>query len=337
MRTMLNAKTALGALAMSLAFSLELSMSGAAFAQGADVYPSRPVTIIVPVAPGAATETEGRMWSAKLGEAIGQQFVMDFKPGGSGTLALTYTARQKPDGYTLAYVTSSYPILPLLFTDLPIDLIKGLEQVSLLSKRGGLLVVSNNLPVRNVQEYIAYARANPGKINFATSGNGTILHLMGLWLQSATNTKVTFIHYKAAGAGYPDLMAGRVDMMPVTFSGGYPTMVKPGKVRAIGTATLQRSAAIPDMPTVAEQGVPDYEYPSWLGLVAPLKTPATVFARLNVEIAKIAKQPDMQQKLGDDTILIGSSPEQFRRVVETETGRWRRLVQENNIKFDDPN
>jgi len=327
MRNLLTATSGIAALALS----------GAVYSQGADNYPSRAVTIIVPVAPGAATETEGRVWAGKLSELTGQQFVMDFKPGGSGVLALTYVSRQKPDGYTLGYVTSTYPILPLLVKDLPFDLIKGFEQVSLLSKRGGLLVVANNFSVKNIKEYVAYAKANPGKINFATSGNGTILHLMGLWLSSATDTKVSFIHYKAAGAAYPDLMAGRVDVMPVTFSGGYPSMVKPGKVRAIGTATLQRSAAIPDMPTIAEQGVPDYEYPSWLGLLAPLKTPASVLGRLNAEIAKIAKLPEVQQKLGDDSILIGSSPDQFRRVVVTETERWRKLVQENNIKFDDPN
>jgi len=317
-------------MAAMLQFSL---LSGATMAQ--DAYPSRPVAIIVPVAPGAATETEGRVWAAKLSEHLGQQFVMDFKPGGSGTLALTYLSRQKPDGYTLGYVTSSYPILPLLFKNLPFDLIKGLDQVSLLSKRGGLLVVTNSLPVNNLKEYIAYARANPGKINFASSGVGTILHLMGLWLTSATNTQVTYVQYKAAGAAYPDLMAGRVHMMPVTFSGGYPSMVKPGKVRAIGTANLQRSAALPDMPTIAEQGVPDYEYPSWLGLLAPPKIPAAVTARLSTEIARIAKQPEIQQRLGADSIIMGSSPDQFRRVVQTETDRWTKLVKENNIQFED--
>lgn len=324
--------------AISRACVLAFAMlpAGAAIAQTGNKYPSRAVTIIVPVAPGAATENEGRVWATKLGEHLGHQFVMDFKPGGSGTLALSYLVRQKPDGYTLGYVTSSYPILPLQFKDLPFDPIKGLEQVSLLSKRGGLLVVSNNMPISNLKEYIAYARAHPGKINFGSSGVGTILHLMGLWLTSATSTEVSFVQYKAAGAAYPDLMAGRVHMMPVTFSGGYPSMVKPGKVRAIGTATLQRSATLPDMPTIAEQGVPDYEYPSWLGLIAPMKLPAPVLGRLSAEIAKIARLPDVQQKLGEDTLLFGSSPEQFRRVVQTESDRWAKLMKDNNIRLDDP-
>ena len=317
--------------------ALGLTVSGAALSQGVDNYPSRTVTIVVPIAPGAATDTEGRVYANKLGEIFGQQFVMDFKPGGSTTLGLTYATRQKPDGYTLVYVTSTYSLLPLMFKDLPYDPVRSFEPVSLLSKRGAMLVVSNNLPVKNLQEYIAYAKAHPGEINFATSGNGGIHHLMGLWLTSATNTKVTFVHYKAAGAAFPDVMAGRVQMMPMTFSGGYPSLVKPGKARAIGIANIQRSALLPDMLTVAEQGVPDYEYPSWLGMLAPGKTPVAIINKLQTELAKIMKLPEIQQKLGEDTTLIGSTPEQFRRLVLTETERWQKLVKDNNIKLDDPN
>jgi tripartite-type tricarboxylate transporter receptor subunit TctC len=309
----------------------------AALAQGTDIYPSKAVTIIVPVAPGAATENEGRIWAAKISETLGQQFVMDFKPGAATTLGLGYVARQKPDGYTLAYANSSLPLVPLQFRDLQFDSIKSFEQVSLLSKRGALIAVVNSLPIKNVQEYVAYAKAHPGEINFATSGNGGIQHMVGLWFVSATNTKVTFIHYKAAAAAYPDFLAGRVQMMPLTYSGGFPSMVKTGKVRSIGTANLQRSPMAPDMPTLTEQGVTDYEYPSWLGIIAPAKTPAAIVSKLQGEFAKMARLPEMQQKLGEDTLLVASTPEQFRRLITTETDRWRKLVQENNIKFDEVN
>jgi len=317
-------------------FAMVLMAPGAALPQGADSYPSRTVTIIVPLAPGAATEAEGRVWSSKFSETLGQQFVMDFKPGGSMTLGLTYAARQKPDGYTLAYVSSTYTLLPLLFKDLPFDTARNFEFVSLLSRRAAMLVVANSLPVHNIQEFIAYARANPEKINFATSGNSSVQYMMGLWLTTATNTKVTYIQYKASGAAYPDVMAGRVQMFPTTFSGGYP-MVKAGKARAIGVANLQRSKLLPDLPTVAEQGIPDYEYPSWLGLMAPEKTPAAIVNKLQSEAARIAKMPDVQQKLGEDTTLVANTPEQYRRVVAAETERWRRLVSDNNIRFDGPN
>ena len=316
---------------------IPLLLTGVAFAQNADNYPSRPVTIIAPLAPGAATEAEGRVYANRLSEVLGQQFLMDFKPGGATTVGLAYTARQKPDGYTLAYVNATYSLLPLLFKDLTFDPLKSFEQISLLSKRGAFIVVANTLPVRNIQEYTAYAKANPGKINFGTSGNGSTLHLMGLWLASATNTQLNFIPYKASGAAYPDLMAGRVHMMPVSVSSGYSSMVKPGKIRVIGVANLQRSALMPDMPTVSEQGIPDYEYPSWLGILAPAKTPPAVLTKLHGEIVKMMKVPEIQQKLGEDTQLVGSTPEQFHRLVTTETERWRKLVQDNNIKFDDVN
>ena len=321
--------------AMFTAF-LAMLLPAAAFAQGTDSYPSRAVTIIVPLAPGAATDAEGRVWASKLSESLGQQFVMDFKPGGSMTLGLTYAARQKPDGYTLAYVSSTYTLLPLLYKDLPFDTAKSFEFVSLLSKRAAMLAVANNFPVHNIQEYIAYAKANPEKINFATSGNSSVQYMMGLWLTNATNTKVTYIHYKASGAAYPDVLAGRVQMFPTTFSGGYP-MVKAGKARAIGVANLQRSKLLPDLPTIVEQGIPDYEYPSWLGLMAPEKTPSAIVNKLQAEAAKIAKMPDVQQRLGEDTTLVANTPEQYRRLVAAETERWRKLVIDNNIKFDEPN
>jgi len=311
-----------------------MTLSGCIFAQGLENYPTRPVTIIVPLAPGAATETEGRIWSNKLSELMGQSFVMEFKPGGSMTLGLSYATKQKPDGYTLAFVSSTYTLLPLLFKDLPFDQIKSFEQVSLLSKRAALLVVSNSLPVHNIKEYVAYAKANPGKINLATSGSASMQYLMGLWLASATDTKVTFIHYKASGAAYADVMAGRVQVFPTTFSGGY-SMVKAGKVRAIGIANLQRSKQMPEMATIAEQGIADYEYPSWLGLLAPPKTSSAIISKLHGEITKIAKMQDVQEMLGEDTTLVGSSPDQFRRLVVTETERLRNLVQDNNIKFEE--
>ena len=321
----------------SLACFTALMASAGALSQGAENYPSRPVTMIVPFAPGAATDLEGRIYATRLSEVMGQQFLLDFKPGGSMTLGLTQVARQKPDGHTLIFVTSTYSLLPLMFRDLPYDPIRNFAQVSLLSKRGTLLVVSNNLPVRNVQEYVAYARVHPGEINFATSGNGTIQHLLGLWLTSQTNTKVTFVHYKSAAAGYPDIMAGRTHMIPVAFSGGYPVMVAPGKARAIGIASLQRSVLLPELPTVAEQGVPEFEYPSWLGLLATEKTPAAIINKLQTELAKIIKQPDIQQKLGGETTLIASTPEQFRRIAIAETERWQRLLKENNIRIDEAN
>lgn len=303
-------------------------------AQPADSYPSRVVTMIVPFAPGAATDIEGRLYSNKLREALGQSFVLDYKPGGSMTVGMNYAVRQKPDGYTLLFVSASYSLVPLVFKNLAYDPIKNFEPISLLSKRSAIIAVAPTLPVANVKELVEYAKANPTKLNFATAGNGSIQHLTGLWLQSATGTRFTFIHYKAAGAGFPDLMAGRAHATPMTFQSGLP-MVKSGKLKAIGVASLQRNALLPDLPTFHEQGVTDFEYSSWLGLLAPEKTPAAIVNKLHNELAKIVKLPDVVERLGGETTLMATPPAEFRRHVAAESARWVRLIKEFDISFDD--
>ena len=311
-----------------------LLASGSVFAQGADTWPNRPVTMIVPFTPGAATDIEGRLYANELTKNLGQQFIMDFKPGGVMSIGMDHAYRQKPDGYSLVYVSSSYSLLPLLYKDKPYDTYKNFEQITLLSKRSAILAVSNNLPVNNVKEFIAYAKANPGKINFATGGVGGIQHLTGLWLESATNTQVTFIHYKAIGASYPDIIAGRTNMVPATFAAGYPN-VKAGKMKAIAIASMQRNPLLPDVPTAHEQGVSNFEYSSWLGVIAPGGTPAPMVNKIQGEFAKVLKIPEIKQKLGDETSVIGSTPAEFRKHAMGETERWKKLVADNNIKFDD--
>ena len=311
-----------------------MALPCAVFAQGAGDYPNKPVTMVIPFSPGAATDIEGRIYAGKLNEAWGQPFVLDFKPGANMTIGMNAVVRQKPDGYTLLYVSASYALLPLQVRDLPYDPIKNFEQVSLLSKRSAIIAVAPTLPVKNVQEFIAYAKARPGEVNFATAGIGSIQHLTGLWLASAIDAKFTFIHFKAAGSGYPDLMAGRVHATPMTFQTSLP-LVKSGKIKAIGVASLQRNALLSDVPTFIEQGVPDFEYASWLGLLAPEKTPAAIVNKLQQELAKIIKLPDVASKLGAETALYATTPAEFKKYAQNETARWVKLVKENNITFDD--
>lgn len=311
-----------------------MALPCAVFAQGAGDYPNKPVTMVIPFSPGAATDIEGRIYAGKLTEAWGQPFVLDFKPGANMTIGMNAVVRQKPDGYTLLYVSASYSLLPLQVRDLPYDPIKNFEQVSLLSKRSAIIAVAPTLPVKNVQEFIAYAKARPGEVNFATAGIGSIQHLTGLWLASAIDAKFTFIHFKAAGSGYPDLMAGRVHATPMTFQTSLP-LVKSGKIKAIGVASLQRNTLLSDVPTFTEQGVPDFEYASWLGLLAPEKTSAVIVNKLQQELAKIIKLPDVASKLGAETALYATTPAEFKRYAQNETARWVKLVKENNIKFDD--
>ncbi|MSQ73964.1 MAG: tripartite tricarboxylate transporter substrate binding protein [Betaproteobacteria bacterium] len=311
-----------------------LLSSALALSQGAENYPSRPVTIVAPYSPGAGAEIEGRLYANELSKNLGQQFIMDFKPGAAQILGMNYAARQKPDGYTLVWTTSTYSLLPLMTKERGFDPYRDFDPVALMSKRSALLVVSNNLPVKNITEYIAYAKANPGAVNFATGGLGGIQHLTGLWLTSATNTQVTFVHYKSISASYPDIMAGRANMAPGTLAGWLP-MVKAGKLRAIATASLQRNPALPDLSTATEQGVPGFEYSSWLGMIAPAKTPVPIINKVHAELVKITKNPEIKEKLGDETTVLALGPAEFRKAAMAETERFRKLLADNNIKLEE--
>ena len=192
-----------------------------------------------------------------------------------------------------------------------------------------------SLPVRSFAEYLAYARANPDKINFGTSGGGGLLHMAGAWLHSATNSKVTFIHYKGAGPMYTDLLAGRVVAGPATMFVGLP-YVKSGKLLPIANLSAERSKYLPDQKTLIENGVAGYDYTSWSGYLAPARTPEAIVNRWSAEFAKIARSPDLMKRMDNEGAeLVGSTPEQFRQVIVNETMRWRKVVQDNNIKLEE--
>lgn len=319
----------------SMGFALAASVTSAAFAQGSGsaTYPSKPVTMIAPYAPGAATDTEGRLFASKLSEFLGQQFLVDFKPGGGTTIGQIMAARAAPDGYTLLLMSAAYPLVPQTYTDLPVDLIKSLAPISLMSKRSALLLVHPAVPAKNMAEFVAYAKANPDTLNFATAGPGGLQHLTGLWLSSVTGTKMTYIHYKGTGSLMSDMIAGRAHVTPTTFSTGLP-LVKSGKLRPLGVASLMRNAQVPDMPTVAEQGYPGWEYTTWLGVLAPVQTPAAIINKLSSELNRVTKSPDIVQRLSAETQLIGSTPDEFRKHIALEYERWRKLIQDNKLKFE---
>ena len=313
------------------------TITTAALAQGSAAdpaagYPSRPVTMVTPYAPGASVDLEGRIFSTELSKSLGQPFVMDFKPGGTMGVGMTYALRQKPDGYTLVWVSSAYALLPILVKDGSYDPVRDFEQVSLVNKRYAILCIPNSLPVKNLREFIAYAKARPGEINFGTGGAGGVQHLQGLMLESATGIKVTYVHYKALGATYPDLMSGRIQMIPVTFGPALP-MIKAGKMRGLALSGQERNPALPDVPTALEQGV-NWEYASWLGMVAPAKTPTVIINKVQGELAKIIKLPEVQQKFGEDSTLVASTPAEFKRHFITESERWKKLGAESGIALE---
>ncbi len=301
----------------------------------ADNWPTRPVTLIIPYAPGAGTDIDSRLIAGKLTENLKQQFVVDYKPGGGTTIGMTAAARSAPDGYTLFAVSATYPMSQLLYKDLPYDPFKALVPLSQMSKRTTMLVIHPSVPVKNMQEYIAYARANPGKINFASIGAGGMQHLTGVWMGALTKTDIAFIHYKGTSTFTTDLVEGRVQISLMNFTGGLP-LVKSGKLRVLGITTLERTPLMPDVPTVAEQGVPGFEYASWLGLVTVAGTPPAIVNKMGVELGKVARSPDFREKLSSTgSLAIGNTPEQFRQYIASQSERWRKLVQETGIQLTD--
>ncbi len=296
-------------------------------------YPSKPVMVIIPIAPGSVSETEGRIHMTKLSENLRQQFVIDFKAGAGGMIGSAYVAKAPPDGYTLMLVSASYSLIALRPGDLPFDRLNAFAPVSLLSKRWGMMMVHPSMP-STAAEFVAYVKANPDKVNYGSSGQGSQQHLTGAWMSVINNMRMTYVHYKGAGPIVPDLLAGRVHLTPMTLTSALP-YIKQGKLKSIGLANLERSPAFPDIPTLAEQGWKDFEYSSWLGVVAPAKTPAAVVNLLSAELARGVKSPDIIKRLSDETHLVGSTPEQFGRHVGIETERWRKLMKETGIVLEE--
>ena len=323
------------ALAIHCAAAAALLLSGPATAQNAAAnYPSRTVQIIVPFAPGAGTDIETRLYAQKLTEALGRSFVVDYKPGAGSTIGGASVAKATPDGYTLMSATPSNGIAALLYKDLPYDPIKDFAFISMMRKRPSMLIASNTFPPKDVKEYMDYARKFPGKINLATSGAGGVAHLSMEWLHWATKTKVTFIHFKGGGPANTAVMANQVDGV-IGSVAAMMNQIKAGKARAIGVTSLQRLKPLPDVPTVAEQALPGWEYAQWVGLTAPAKTPKPIIDKLAGELAKIARDPELAQKFADDaTEMIGNTPEQFTAYVVSEAARWKKLIEDVHITLE---
>jgi tripartite-type tricarboxylate transporter receptor subunit TctC len=320
-------------------FSMALSCGaapGTVLAQNAaDKWPAKPVQVVMPFGPGGSTEVEGRLYSQKLTDQTGQPFVLDFRPGAGSTIGINYVAKAAPDGYTILINTAALTITPAIYKDLPYDPVKDIAPVTLISKRPSVLAVHPSLPIRTPAEYIAYAKAHPGELNYGTTGAGGSPHMAGAWLHSLTGTKATFVHYKGTGTLMPDLLAGRLQVTTNTFASLLPH-IKSGKLRVIGVTTAQRSPLMPELPAIGEQGAPGYDYSSWLGFVTTAATPPAIINKLRGELVKVAADPDVNKKLGAEGItMVANTPEEFRQFIAVEMTRWRKLVQETGMKIEE--
>ena len=303
-----------------------------AFAQGS--FPSRPIIIVIPYAPGGGTETETRMYAQKIGENEGYRMIIENRPGAAGTIGTAQVARAAPDGHTIMQTILGTVLGPITYPDLTYDPVKDLTPIVLMSKRPVIFMAHPSLPVSNIAEYIAYARANPGKINYATGGPGGSTHLPGAWLHHATRTEVNFVHYKSTGAFLPDLYAGRVQAA-VTTPVNALASIKAGKVRGLAVSSSQRMPNMPDLPSVTET-VPEYDFSSWMGFVGPRGLPPAIVAKLNRDFNRALKTAGVSEKLGGDGIIpVGSTSDEFGKLLAKEAAHWKKFVSDTGMKLGD--
>jgi len=316
---------------MSSPVLVALALSAATLAD-AQSYPSRPIRYIVPQAPGGSSDTLARIVTQRAAEGLGQQLVVDNRPGATGIIGAEVVARANADGHTLLQVATSHATNPAMQAKLPYETLRDFAAISLLSQQPNIWLVHPSLPIRNLKELIAYAKSKPGQINFASSGTGGSQHLAGELLKSMTGIEMTHVPYKGSPPALVDLLAGRVPLMSSTMPPALPH-IKTGKVRVIAVTSAKRSAVLPDVPTVAESGVPGYEAIAWQGLVAPAGTPKAVIVRLNAEFVKALKQPDIAAKLNEQGFeTVASTPEWFAQYTKTEIEKWSKVIRAAGIK-----
>jgi len=292
-------------------------------------YPAKPVRIVTAQGAGGSADVQARLFAGKLSESLGKQFVVDNRPG--LPVALPIVATAAADGYTLLTVLPDFTFAPALYKTLPADPIRDFAPISLVSRAPYLLTVYPLLPAKSVKELIVLAQAQPGKLNFGGGLSGAGTHLVAIWFLSLARIKAVYVPYKGGVAqATVDLVAGQID---AGFSTGSTiTHIKSGRLRALGISTAQRSTLLPDIPTIAEQGVPGFNASTFHGFAAPAGTPAAIIHKLSLEFARAAKLPEVADRLrADNSDPMGSTPEQFRQFIADEVPRWRKLVQDSGI------
>ena len=296
-------------------------------------WPSKPLRYIVPFPPGAFNDTLGRTISAELSKTLGQPMVVDNRPGGNSIIGTEAAAKAPPDGYTLFGAALPFSVIQSLYKT-SFDVTKDFAPITLAGISANLLVAHPSFPANTVKELIEHARRNPGKINYGTSGNGTSVHLSMELFKSMTKTFMLHIPYKGSAPVVTDLLAGQIDVM----FDNVPNVighVRAGKMKALAVSTAQRSELAPDVPTVAEAGVPGYELAVWFGVLAPAGTPREIVARLNTEIVKVLNSPEVKDRFARQGVEVRTStPEQFGEFVRAEVGRWAKVIKEAGIRAD---
>ena len=332
-RTRYSASLLFGFFVLFLPFCLSTFDIRLGSAAAAD-YPTRPIRLVVPYPPGASTnDILGRALAARLTPALGQQVVVDNRPGASGTMGSEIVAKATPDGYTLLVaIQSPLALGPSIYAKLGFDPVRDLAPVARFAAIPYALVVSNSVPAKSIQDFIALAKAKPGSLNFASSGVGGTPHMCSELFKRAAGIDIVHIPYKGAGIAVPAVIGGQVEMFCTGLT-ALTNQIRAGKMRALGIATLKRSPLMPEVPTIAEQGLPGFEVVSWSGVAAPAKTPPAIIRRLHAEIVKIVNSPDMRSFLanqGAEPALMG--PEEFGAYLKADIAKWAKVVKAAGIK-----
>ena len=309
------------------------AFSGGLTHAGAAAYPERPVRFVVPFAPGGTNDILGRIVAEKLSGRMGQPFVVDNRAGANSVVGAEITARATPDGHTILIVAAGYAVNPSIYRTLPYDTERDLAPIGVVADGPYLMVVNAAVPVKSVSEFIAWAKARPGQVNYASSGIGSPPHLAAALLNTTAGLDMQHVPYKGGGAVLPDLMAGRVSM----FFGSIATLrpqIQTGKLRAIAVTTVRRSAAMPEVPTFIESGLAGYEVNGWYGMLAPGRTPRVIVNRLNTELRAVLEETDTRTRFGQYGLepVRGSTPDAFAALIRSEIAKWAKVVRAAGIK-----
>ncbi|MCW0233895.1 MAG: tripartite tricarboxylate transporter substrate binding protein [Ferrovibrio sp.] len=301
----------------------------------AQAFPSKPVTMVVPFPAGGTTDIVARLTAQKLSEAWGQPVIVDNRAGAGGNIGSAMVAKAAPDGYTLLMGTvGTHAINASLYAKMPYDVVKDFTPVTNVAAVPNMLVVTPDLPVKSVKELIDYGKKNPGKLNMASSGNGTSIHLSGELFKVMTGVAMEHVPYKGSAPALTDLMGGQVQVMFDNMPSALPH-VKAGKLRAIAVTTATRSPAMPELPTIAEAGVPGFEAASWFGLLAPAGTPKEIVAKIHADVVKAMKTTDLTEKMAQQgAVAVGYTPDEFAAYIKTELAKWEKVVKASGARAD---
>jgi len=297
-------------------------------------YPNKPIRLIVPFAPGGSNDIVARLFGYKFAERFGQQVIIDNRGGASGIIGTDIAAKAAPDGYTLLMMSLTLAVNPSLYKKLPYDTDRDLAPVSLVASAPLILVVHPSLPVKSLKDFIAYAKANPGKLNFGSGGPGTTPHLAGEMLKSMAGLQMTHVPYKGGGPALADLVGGQLQLMLENIPSTLPH-VKSGKLRVLALSGLTRSALVPEVPTLDEAGLKGYEIVGWNGFFLPATTPNAIVARLHAETVRALAAPDIKERLsGMGAEGVGNTPAQFTAFLKSEIKKWAQVVREAGLRAE---